>query len=133
MEPRISIVIQGLADLQRTINHYHTGLKLPSNYQEGEGIVFFQLAGTWLTICPCDSIAEDAGLPPECARFGGVKLAHNISSKEKVIHVFEQAIACGIAILKPATEPFGGRTSGYFSDPDVHPWEVAWNPYIHLE
>jgi hypothetical protein len=23
--------------------------------------------------------------------------------------------------------------AGYFADPDGHPWEVAWNPALHLD
>jgi predicted lactoylglutathione lyase len=26
-----------------------------------------------------------------------------------------------------------GGYSGYFADPDGHPWEVAWNPYLRLK
>jgi hypothetical protein len=28
---------------------------------------------------------------------------------------------------------FWGGYSGYFADPDGHPWEVAWNPEFPLE
>jgi uncharacterized glyoxalase superfamily protein PhnB len=31
-------------------------------------------------------------------------------------------------LLKPARDADWGGYSGYFSDPDGHPWEVAWNP-----
>ena len=30
--------------------------------------------------------------------------------------------------MKPAQTAFWGGHSGYFSDPDGIPWEVAWNP-----
>ena len=33
-------------------------------------------------------------------------------------------------VLKPAAETFWGGYSGYFADPDGHPWEVAWNPVL---
>ena len=39
-----------------------------------------------------------------------------------------EAEAAGGTILKPAQDAFWGGYSGYFADPDGHPWEVAWNP-----
>jgi uncharacterized glyoxalase superfamily protein PhnB len=35
-------------------------------------------------------------------------------------------------ILKPAQEAFWGGYSGYFSDPDGRPWDVAHNPHSKL-
>jgi uncharacterized protein len=133
MEPRISIITLGVSDLKRSITFYREGLKLPTNYQEGEGIAFFQLKGIWLALYPSDALAEDACLPPDRARFGGVTLAHNVNSKDQVNSVIAQALAAGAQLLKPAADTFWGGYSGYFADPDGHPWEVAWNPFFPLE
>ena len=38
------------------------------------------------------------------------------------------AVAAGGTLLKPATVMDWGGTSGYFADPDGHPWEIAHNP-----
>ena len=35
----------------------------------------------------------------------------------------------GATLLKPAHETSWGGYSGYFADPDGHPWEVAFNPH----
>ncbi len=83
MEPRISIITLGVSDLNRSITFYRDGLGLPTTYKEGEGIAFFQLKGTWLALYPSDALAEDACLPPERTRFGGMTLAHNVHSKEE--------------------------------------------------
>ncbi len=139
MEPRISILTLGVSDLARSIQFYRDGLHLPTTYQAGEGIAFFQLAGTWLALYPAEALAEDAGLPPERARsharqgFGGVTLAHNVRSKAEADAVIQEALAAGASLLKPAANTFWGGYSGYFADPDGHPWEVAWNPYFPLE
>jgi catechol 2,3-dioxygenase-like lactoylglutathione lyase family enzyme len=133
MEPRISIITLGVSDLQRSIAFYRAGLGLPTNYKEGEGIAFFQLSGTWLALYPSLALAEDACLPPERARFGGFTLAHNVKSKELVDRIIDQALSAGATLLKPAADTFWGGYSGYFSDPDGHPWEVAWNPFFPLE
>jgi catechol 2,3-dioxygenase-like lactoylglutathione lyase family enzyme len=133
MEPRISIITLGVSDLRRSIHFYHLGLGFPTSYQEGEGIAFFQLNGTWLALYPSTALAEDACLPPERLRFGGFTLAHNVPSKEIVDQVIAQALASGATLLKPAADTFRGGYSGYFADPDGHPWEVAWNPFFPLE
>ena len=133
MEPRISIITLGVSDLARSINFYRDGLGLPTTFKEGEGIAFFQLKGTWLALYPSDSLAEDANLPPTRARFGGFTLAHNVASQAEADSVIQQALAAGATLLKPAADTFWGGYSGYFADPDGHPWEVAWNPYFPLE
>jgi hypothetical protein len=133
MEPRISIITLGVSDLDRAVGFYRTGLGLPINYNEGEGIAFFQLSGTWLALFPTDKLAEDACLPPDRTRFGGFTLAHNVKSKELVDETIAQALSAGATLLKPAADTFWGGYSGYFSDPDGHPWEVAWNPFFPLE
>lgn len=133
MEPRISIITLGVSDLERSVKFYRDGLQLPTNYKEGEGIAFFQLRGTWLALYPSDSLAEDALLPAERSRFGGFTLAHNVASPAEADTVIAEALAAGATLLKPAADTFWGGYSGYFADPDGHPWEVAWNPFFPLE
>jgi uncharacterized protein len=133
MEPRISIITLGVSDLKRSVAFYRDGLGLPTNYQDGQGIAFFQLRGTWLALYPHDALAEDACLPPERSRFGGITLAYNVGSKKEVDDAMAQALAVGASLLKPAGDMFWGGYSGYFADPDGHPWEVAWNPEFPLE
>ena len=133
MEPRISIITLGVSDLNRSINFYRDGLGLPTNFKEGEGIAFFQLKGTWLALYPSDPLAEDACLPPERTCFGGMTLAYNVPTRKKLtkssprlwqpVHVYSS---------RPQILFWGGY-SGYFADPDGHPWEVAWNPFYPLE
>ena len=133
MEPRISIITLGVADLKRSIAFYRDGLGLPTNYKDGEGIAFFQLKGTWLALYPSDALAEDACLPPERVRFGGITLAHNVPSKEEVDRIIAEALKAGASLLRPAGDMFWGGYSGYFADPDGHPWEVAWNPFVSIK
>jgi catechol 2,3-dioxygenase-like lactoylglutathione lyase family enzyme len=133
MQPHISIITLGVADLERSTSFYRDGLGLPTNFKDGEGIAFFQLSGTWLALYPLNALAEDACLPSERNQFGGITLAHNVSNKMEVDQVIAQAFASGAKILKPATDTFWGGYSGYFADLDSYPWEVAWNPFFHLE
>jgi hypothetical protein len=133
MEAHISIITLGVADLNRSIDFYRTGLGLPTTHKEGEGIAFFQLRGTWLALYPHAALAEDAGLPPVRAAFGGITLANNVASKQEVDRVIAQALAAGATLLRPAADMVWGGYSGYFADPDGHPWEVAWNPGLPLD
>jgi catechol 2,3-dioxygenase-like lactoylglutathione lyase family enzyme len=133
MKPRISIITLGVLNLQKSVAFYRDGLHLPTTFKDGEGIAFFQLHGTWLALYPYHALAEDANLPPERARFGGVTLAHNVASKAEADAVLEQALAAGATLLKPAADTFWGGYGGYFADHDGHPWEVAWNPFFPLE
>ncbi len=133
MEPRISIITLGVSNLERSVAFYRDGLGLPTDYKNGQGIAFFQLRGTWLALYPSDALAEDACLPPERSRFGGITLAYNVGSKKEVDEEIAEALTAGASLLKPAGNMFWGGYSGYFADPDGHPWEVAWNPEFPLE
>ncbi len=66
------------------------------------------------------------------AGFAGVAFAHNARSEADVDAVLAEAVAAGGTLVKPACKVFWGGYSGYFSDPDGHLWEVAYNPYFKL-
>lgn len=129
MKPRINIITLGVRDLQRSIAFYEEGLGLPRMPFEGE-IAFFSLSGTWLALYPWHDLAEDAMVPAEGDGFRGVTLAHNVGSKAEVDQVMAEAEKAGAVIEKTARDVFWGGYSGYFSDPDGHLWEVAWNPFF---
>lgn len=78
-------------------------------------------------------LADDANIPSEGSGFGGVTLARNVGSKTEVDAALDVAKTAGATILKPAQEAFWGGYSGYFADPDGHPWEVAYNPHWKLD
>lgn len=130
MEPRISIICLGVADLDRSVRFYRDGLGFPTNYKAGEQIAFFSTNGTRLTLYPLDKLAKDISpsLQPIRGQFSGITLAHNTRTKEEVSAVLAQAEAAGGTIFKYAQDVFWGGHSGYFSDPDGYFWEVAWGP-----
>ena len=70
---------------------------------------------------------------PDGHGFSGVTLAHNTLAREEVDAVLAEAEAAGATIVKPAQDVFWGGYSGYFTDPDGHLWEVAWNPHFEIE
>lgn len=132
MEPRITLITLGVDDLERSIAFYRDGLGLPK--RDGpDGIAFFETSGTWLSLYPRKSLAEDATLPAEGSGFRGFALAHNVGSPERVDELLAQAVAAGATLVKPGQKVFWGGYSGYFSDPDGFLWEVAWNPHLPLD
>jgi len=132
VEPRISIITLGVSDMERSLKFYRDGLGLPTESDVGEGVVFFQLRGTWLSLYPREKLAEDVTVLPEGHGFSGITLAHNVSTREKVDATLAEAEAAGATIVKPAQDVFWGGYSGYFTDPDGHLWEVAWNPHFEI-
>jgi catechol 2,3-dioxygenase-like lactoylglutathione lyase family enzyme len=132
MEPRISLITLGVADLDRAIRFYRDGLGLPM--REGfEGVAFFMTKGTWLALYPWDELAADAAVPAEGSGFRGFTLAHNLRSKEEVDALLAHVQTVGATLVKPAHEAEWGGYSGYFADPDGYLWEVAWNPFFWIE
>ncbi len=127
MEPRISIITLGVADLDRAREFYSGGLGLPEREREGD-IAWFDLHGVRLALYPWAALAEDATVDPDGTGFRGITIAHNVPTKAAVDDLLEDADAAGATIVKDPEDAFWGGYSGYFADPDGHLWEVAWNP-----
>lgn len=132
MEPRITLITLGVTDLQRSIRFYRDGLALP--LRDGpEGVAFFETRGTWLSLFPRETLAEDAAVSPLGSGFAGFSLAHNVRSPEDVDRTLREAVAAGAKLVKPGQTASWGGYSGYFADPDGFLWEVAWNPHFWVE
>ncbi len=92
-------------------------------------MVFIDLQpGLRLALWPRGSIAHDTGLAEQPASAIEFTLGHNVSSREEVDAVMQQAEQAGAAIVKHPHDAFWGGYTGYFQDPDDHVWEVVWNP-----
>lgn len=131
MEPRVSLITLGVADLARARAFYEKLGFRASAASQGD-VVFFQAGALALSLYPRESLAEDAQVAAEGSGFAGLTLAHNVRAKEDVAAVLAEAERAGGRILKPAQDVFWGGHSGYFTDPDGHLWEVAWNPFFEL-
>ncbi|MEX0853487.1 MAG: VOC family protein [Bauldia sp.] len=130
MDQRVSLVTLGAADLDRSRRFYERLGWKRGNAEAG--VVFFQLPGAVLALWSRAALAEDAHVV-DGGGFGGIALAYNARSKAEVDAVLAEATTVGATILKPAAETFWGGYSGYFADPDGHPWEVAFNPFWSLD
>ena len=127
MEPRISLITLGVADLERATRFYQECLGLPK-LDTPPSITFFELGRTWLALWPRGSLAADAGVSAEGAGFRGFALAHNVRSAAEVDALLARAAECGGQVLKRGHATDWGGYSGYFADPDGFLWEVAHNP-----
>lgn len=133
MKPRLNIVTLGVRDIAKSVAFYRDGLGwLQSSASVGDFAIFNLATGTALALYPRDLLAIDANVK-DTGGFGGIALAQNVSNKKAVDLVLTQAVKAGGVLLKSACEAEWGGYSGYFADPDGHPWEVAWNPLFVIE
>lgn len=129
MKPRISMITLGTLDLARSIDFYEQGLQLP-RMKSPPQVAFFTLNGTWLGLYDRDDLASDAAVPSAGHGFRSFTLAHNVQSEADVDAVMAQATRAGAQVTKPPGHTSWGGYSGYFSDPDGHLWEIAYNPHF---
>jgi uncharacterized protein len=131
MEPRLHIVTLGVKNLKRSRKFYERMGFRASPASQGD-ITFFRAGGVVLALYPAGALAEDASVDEKGTGFRGVTLAHNVPERKEVGEVLKEAQTAGGKIVKPAQDAFWGGHSGYFSDPDGHLWEVAWNPHFPM-
>ncbi len=130
MQQRISIITLGVTDLSRAREFYE---RLGWRGQEVQQTVFFQAGGMGFILWNQDKLADDAGLGPVSGTgFRGSALAQNVHAREDVDIIMAAAEAAGGAIARSPAETFYGGYAGYFTDPDGHVWEIAYNPGFPL-
>lgn len=131
MEPRISLVTLGVADVDRA-RMFYEALGWSGQSPDGE-VVFFQAGGLVVALWGRDLLAADSVADDSGAAWGGITLAHNVRSPAEVDAVLAEASAAGGSVRRSgASTPWGGY-SGVFADPDGHLWEVAHNPVWPLD
>jgi catechol 2,3-dioxygenase-like lactoylglutathione lyase family enzyme len=125
VEPRVSLVTLGVADVARARAFYET-LGWSGESPDGD-VVFFQAGCMILALWSRERLAEDSAVR-DGGGWGGVTLAYNVESPATVDRVLAEAEAAGATIGRAGAPTFWGGYSGVFVDPDGHPWEVAHNP-----
>jgi predicted lactoylglutathione lyase len=128
MEPRVSLITLGVADIARS-RAFYEALGWTASSASTEEVVFFHGKGPVLAIWGRAALAEDAGLEDRPSGFPGVALAYNARSEAEVDEVFAEAVKAGAGAVKTPRKTFWGGYAGYFADPDWHLWEVAFNPF----
>jgi uncharacterized protein len=131
MDQRISIVTLGTNDMDRAVAFWEA-MGWPRRAKAFTAIAMFQCGPVAFAIYPFEKLADDCGMTDRGPGFGGFTIAHNMPSKAAVDELLATAVANGATLQKPAHEAFWGGYSGYFLDPDGHPWEVAYNPFVAM-
>jgi len=129
---RLTVITLGVSDISASIAFYDALGFQRKMSATGEAVALFETGGPVLGLFPWDQLAADAMLPdhPRPPAFRGMTLAWNCGSRDEVDAVLDFAVTRGAVLLKPAHVTDYGGYSGYFADPDGHPWEVVVAPGI---
>ena len=132
--PRLTVITLGVADMRRSIVFYEALGFIRKMHATGDAVAFFDTGATVIGLFPWDQLAKDATLPdhPRPGAFRGMTLAWNCGSAQEVDDVIAFAVSKGARLLKIAHETDYGGYSGYFADPDGHPWEAVVAPNIEV-
>ena len=139
LQAKVFFITLAVDDLDRSVAFYRDGLGWPTEgivgqefHDEVTGadgtIAFFNLdGGLLLGLYERTNLAKDASLlpgPPSSTEFS---LGVPAESQAEVDKLLRQVEAAGGTLTAPAhMRPFGVY-SGYFTDPDGHLFEIAWN------
>jgi hypothetical protein len=149
LQAKIFFITLAVDDLARSVAFYRDGLAWPTEGIVGQEfhdkvtgadgtIAFFTLdGGLLLGLYQRTNLAKDASLPAgdaqaelrRAGRPGWTEFSLGIParSQAEVDRLLGQAEAAGATLTAPAhMRPFGVY-SGYFTDPDGHLFEIAWN------
>jgi uncharacterized protein len=132
MEPRLSLITLGVADVVRA-RRFYEDMGFIASGASTDDVAFFPAGGTVLALWGRKALAEDAAIPNSVPGFAGVAMAHNVRSEAEVGAILRRAADAGGRIVRPAQRTVWGGLTGYFADPDGHLWEVAHNPGFPLD
>ena len=129
---KITCICLGVRSMEKAIHFYRDQLGFCTDCKEDHPrVCFFDTAGTKFELFPLDLLAKDIqpNDPPMLGTgFGGITLAYNVDTKEKVNEVIELVRKAGGTIVKEPQDVFWGGYHAYFADLDGYYWEVAWGP-----
>jgi len=139
MQAKIFFITLAVDDINRSVAFYRDGLGWPSESIVGQEfhdevtgadgtIAIFTLEdGLLLTLYERTNLAKDASLPAGPPSSTEFSIGIPATSRAQVDRLLAQAQGAGGTLTAPAhMRPFGVY-SGYFTDPDGHLFEIAWN------
>lgn len=130
---RLTMITLGVADVAKARAFYERLGFTTANFENDDVCFFAMGTGSILGLFGRKALADDAAVPEAGSGFRGVSCALNLHTEAEVDAALQLAAQAGAKITKPAqAAPWGGY-SGYFSDPDGHLWEVAYNPIFPLD
>lgn len=134
MDQRLSLITLGVRDLDASRRFYADVLGWKPESDLGS-IIFYEMGGWLLALHPHADLADDIGVPAEepLPPYHGFTLACCVNSRDEVDALFDSLRASGATIAREPEEVYWGGYSGYFLDPDGHAWEIAHNPFRHVD
>jgi predicted lactoylglutathione lyase len=133
MRQKMNLITLGVRDFERSLTFYEKGLGWKKSSSSMDTLALFQLGGIVLSLYPRTELAADATVVDQPTGFSGITLSLNTKTVEEVDEVLQEAVRAGGKLVKPGQKVFWGGYSGYFSDPDGHLFEVAYNPFWELD
>lgn len=128
--PNLTVLTLAAKRLPRT-RAFYAALGFKPGYADKD-VAFFQMQGTVLALYDAKALARDLKLRRRPVP-GGINPAINLASPKAVDAFYKKALKAGAkAIRAPHRAEWGGYTC-YLSDPEGHPWELAWNPHWRLD
>lgn len=133
MQQRLSIITLGVKDLNESIRFYKSVLGWEKMDWESDNIAFFKLNGIILSLFPSQDLAKAAIVNNDGKGFKQLSLAYDARSEKDVDDIMQTLERKNVNIVKKPEKVFRGGYSGYFADPEENLWEVAFNPFLHLD
>lgn len=130
MDPRLTLITLGVADVATARRFYVDGLGWDPVFDVPGQVLFLQVGpGVLLSFFGAQDLAADAGDTRGSAPATpqGVTLAHNVDSPAAVDAAIARAVAAGARVVKPAQRAEWGGYHGYVEDPCGVRWEIAHN------
>ncbi|CUH34183.1 putative lactoylglutathione lyase [Jannaschia seosinensis] len=128
---RINLVTLGVRDVAAARAFYEClGWKAEDSPPT---VAFFDCGSFKFGLFGHDDLAAEMGRPPEDLGRGAVTLAVNWPSEAAVDTAFARALQAGATEIRAPRRMDWGGHSGYWSDPDGHVWEYAFNPFWKLD
>jgi uncharacterized glyoxalase superfamily protein PhnB len=123
---RVHLITLGVDDVARAARFYES-LGMKRRLKGSEGVAFFDAGGAVVSLYGRDALANDSDTGELPRGSGSATLAFNVTSESAVDETLEAAVKAGGEILKAGYRVFWGGYIGYFTDPEGHIWEVAYN------
>ena len=101
--------------------------------KEMEGIAFFNLNGLIFGLFPTEELGKDIGVKSDGSGFKRFSLAINFGSEKEIDDVVADLRSKGVQVIKEPQKVFWGGYHAYVSDPEENFWELAYNPFLHMD
>ena len=132
--PRLTVITLGVSDMRASIAFYEA-LGFARKFRAtGEAVAFFDTGGTVLGLFPGIELAAGCHAAGSAAAAGVSRIDAGLELRHRRRGRCGAGVRDlkGASLLKPAHETDYGGYSGYFADPDGHPWEVVVAPGIEV-